>query len=425
MRPSAGMMVSTAARSRFPFRRRQAGWTRGAHRLQPRGHGQADRAPDERAPADALAHGVPPGAKERTLRRPIGSNRMVPLTALWVPILLSAVLVFLASGVFHMLLPFHRGRRCRRRLLAALRPFAIPPGDYVMPLAVHPERRDTPEFLDKMTKGPVVVMTVLPNGPPAMGSIFGLWFAYCVVMGIFAGYVAGRALGPGAPYLDVFRFVGTVAFVGYSAALWQMSIWFKRSWGTTLRLTIDGLIHGMLTAGAFGWLWPRADHVPGTAYGRIRADDLEKAKEWYAELLGAALLRHRPSTWASTWAASSWACIPARGPWEGDDSLTYWGVPDADKALPRLLELGATVHSPMRDVGEGIRVGTCAIRSATSSASSRTRTSRSASTPAGREDLLHGLDGVCLARRLVRPVPLHPREPQREAARVARAPARR
>jgi hypothetical protein len=186
---------------------------------------------------------------------------LVSLTSLWVPILLSAVLVFVASAVFHMLLPFHRkdyGKVAREaEVMDALRPFGIPPGDYVMPLAVHPERMDTPAMLDKMTRGPVVMMTVLPNGPPTMGSTFGLWFAYCVVMSIFAAYVAGRALGPGAPYLDVFRFVGTVAFIGYSAALWQMSIWFKRSWGTTLRATIDGLVYGLLTAGTFGWLWPR------------------------------------------------------------------------------------------------------------------------------------------------------------------------
>ena len=186
---------------------------------------------------------------------------MVPLTSLWVPILLSAVIVFVASSIFHMLLPFHRkdyGKvAAEAEVMAALRPFAIPPGDYVMPLAVPPARMDSPEMIDKMTKGPVVMMTVLPSGPPAMGATFGLWFAYCAVIGLFAAYVAGRALSPGAPYLEVFRFAGTVAFIGYSAALWQMSIWFKRSWGTTLRATIDGLVYGMLTAGTFGWLWPR------------------------------------------------------------------------------------------------------------------------------------------------------------------------
>ena len=186
---------------------------------------------------------------------------MVPLSSLWVPILLSGVIVFVASSIFHMLLPFHRKdyRRVPAEddVMAALRPFNLPPGDYVMPLAESPAGMKSPEFLEKRNKGPVVMMTVMPSGPPAMGSTFALWFAYCVVVSLLAAYVGGRAVAPGAPYLEVFRFVGTVAFVGYSVALWQNSIWFKRSWGTTLRSTVDGLIYGLLTAGTFGWLWPR------------------------------------------------------------------------------------------------------------------------------------------------------------------------
>lgn len=82
------------------------------------------------------------------------------------------------------------------------------------------------------------------------------WFVYTVIVGVFAAYVAGRALAPGAPYLSVFRFAGFIAFACYTVAGWQESIWYKRSWGRSLRNTIDGLIYGMLTAGTFGWLWP-------------------------------------------------------------------------------------------------------------------------------------------------------------------------
>ena len=64
----------------------------------------------------------------------------------------------------------------------------------------------------------------------------------------------GRALAPGAQYLDVFRFVGTVAFACYAMSLPQASIWYKRDWGTTIELMIDGLVYGLLTAGTFGWL---------------------------------------------------------------------------------------------------------------------------------------------------------------------------
>ncbi len=89
----------------------------------------------------------------------------------------------------------------------------------------------SPEFIDKMTKGPVALMTVLPSGPPAMGMQLAWWFIYSVIVSIFAGYIAGRALGPGAHYLSVFRFAGCTAFVGYSLALWQNTIWYKRAVG--------------------------------------------------------------------------------------------------------------------------------------------------------------------------------------------------
>jgi hypothetical protein len=139
----------------------------------------------------------------------------------------------------------------------ALRPLAIPPGDYMIPRPSSSQEMRSPEFVEKMKKGPVVVLTVMPNGPVSMGRNLVLWFLYATVVGVFAAYVAGRALPPGAEYLSVFRFAGTTAFVGYALALWQMSIWYRRSWSTTIKAMVDGLIYALLTAGTFGWLWPR------------------------------------------------------------------------------------------------------------------------------------------------------------------------
>jgi hypothetical protein len=186
---------------------------------------------------------------------------MVSLLSLWLPILLSAVIVFFVSAFIHMLLPYHR-KDYRKvpdegPVMEALRKFKIPPGDYVMPCPDNSKSLKSPEFIDKMTKGPVAFMTVLPSGPPAMGMQLAWWFMYSVVVSIFAGYIAGRALPSGAHYLAVFRFAGCTAFVGYSLALWQSTIWYKRAVGTTLKSTFDGLIYGLLTAGTFGWLWPR------------------------------------------------------------------------------------------------------------------------------------------------------------------------
>jgi hypothetical protein len=186
---------------------------------------------------------------------------MTQLYALWLPILLSAVLVFVASSVIHMLSPWHKSDYPQmpreQQVLDALRPLAIPPGDYMVPRPSTRADLGTPEFKAKIEKGPVMVVTVLPNGPMSMGRNMGQWFVFLVVVGYFAAYVAGRALPPGAPYLRVFQLVGATAFTGYSVALWQMSIWYRRSWMTTLKATVDGLIYACLTAGTFGWLWPK------------------------------------------------------------------------------------------------------------------------------------------------------------------------
>ncbi len=186
---------------------------------------------------------------------------MVPVLSLWMPILLSAVLVFVVSSIIHMVLTYHRSdiRKLpsQDEVMEALRKFNIPPGDYMMPFAGSTQEMKSPDFVEKRKKGPVAFMTVMASGEPAMGGSLAQWFVYCLVVGVFAAYVAGRALDRGAEYLAVFRFAGCTAFVGYSLALMQNSIWMKRAWGATFRLMFDGLVYGLLTAGTFGWLWPR------------------------------------------------------------------------------------------------------------------------------------------------------------------------
>lgn len=186
---------------------------------------------------------------------------MTALSQLWLPILISAVAVFVVSSVIHMALPWHKSdfpkMADEARVMDALRPLSISPGDYLLPRPTTREEMRSPEFAEKMKKGPVLMLTVFPNGPMSMGRNLALWFAYALAIGVFAAYVAGRALPPGAHYLRAFRFAGVTAFIGYSAALWQMSIWYRRAWSLTLKATFDGLIYALLTAGIFGWLWPR------------------------------------------------------------------------------------------------------------------------------------------------------------------------
>ena len=181
--------------------------------------------------------------------------------ALWLPIVLSAVFAFIASSLIHMKTHWHASDYTKLAnedaIMNALRPFAIPPGDYGMPRPNDMQDMGSPEFKEKMTKGPKIMMTVLSPGMTGMGKQLAGWFVFLLAIDFFAAYVAGRALRSGATYLEVFRFVGVTAFLGLSGALWPLRMWFQRSLTTTIKATLDGLLYALFAAGTFGWLWPR------------------------------------------------------------------------------------------------------------------------------------------------------------------------
>ena len=185
---------------------------------------------------------------------------MTELHSLWLPILLSAVAVFVLSSAIHMATPWHKDDYRRlpeeEKVMDALRPFGITAGDYMVPRPSSRQEVASEAFAEKMRKGPVLVATVMPGGSTGMGRSLVLWFLYLIAVGVFAAYIASRALPPGAGFRPVLRFAGATAFIGYAVALWQMSIWYRRSWITTLKGTIDGLIYAMLTGCILAWLWP-------------------------------------------------------------------------------------------------------------------------------------------------------------------------
>jgi hypothetical protein len=186
---------------------------------------------------------------------------MVPISALWIPILLSAVIVFVASSILHMVLPYHKSdyRKLPEedRVVDALRAAGVTPGPaYHFPHTTHKEMK-SPEVMEKFNRGPIGLLTVIPSGPPAMGKYLGMWFVYCVVVSTVVAIVAGTTLSAGTRYLVVFHLTGLAAFLAYGVGQLQDSIWKGQSWGVTFKHVVDGLIYALLTAGTFGWLWPR------------------------------------------------------------------------------------------------------------------------------------------------------------------------
>lgn len=187
---------------------------------------------------------------------------MLPVTALWLPILVSAVLVMIVSSIIHMLLPYHRKDYApvpnETQVMDDLRRANLQPGDYVTPYASSSKEMSNPEYVEKLKRGPVAFITVAPSGAFNMGKMMGLWFLYILIINSLAAYVGGVALGPTTDYANVFQITGATATAGYAFGRWQQAIWYYHSWSTALKTTFDGIVYALVTAGTFGWLWPGA-----------------------------------------------------------------------------------------------------------------------------------------------------------------------
>lgn len=185
---------------------------------------------------------------------------MVELSQLWLPVLLSGVAVFFISFCMWMVLPHHRSDWTpvpdEDGVMDTLRGMNVGAGQYTFPHCASPAQMKDPEWIGKYNAGPKGYLIMLPDGPPAMGSKMFVSFLFNVVTALLVAYVATLALPVEAPAGMVFRFIWTVAFLANSFGLVWGSIWFGRTWSSTLKEMCDGLVYGAATAGLFVALWP-------------------------------------------------------------------------------------------------------------------------------------------------------------------------
>ncbi len=184
---------------------------------------------------------------------------MVELTSLWLPILLSAVAVFIASSIVWMVLPHHRkdyrALPDEDGMRETIRRMNAPAGMYCIPHCEHGPNMKDPAFQAKVKEGPWATMIVMDKWPN-MGKSLGLWFVYLIVVSLFTAYIAANALPAGAEYLRVFQVTGAAAFMTYGLASFCQSIWKGYPWPFVIKEAIDGLAYALITAGIFGWMWP-------------------------------------------------------------------------------------------------------------------------------------------------------------------------
>lgn len=186
---------------------------------------------------------------------------MVSLSALWLPILVSAVILWFAGFLAWMVLPHHRGDwkplPDENAQMAELRKQGVPgPGQYQFPYCKDSKAMKDPEWQRKMKEGPAGMLVLFRPGGANMGMSMVLYFLQCLIVSLFVGYLASRTVPAGSEYLRVFQVAGTAGVLAWAGALPTAAIWFGRSWSSILKEMLDGVVYGLLMAGVFGWLWP-------------------------------------------------------------------------------------------------------------------------------------------------------------------------
>jgi hypothetical protein len=185
---------------------------------------------------------------------------MTPFLSLLLPIVVSAVAVVVLSVIVQMT-GWHKGDY--RKLpdedgvMGTLRPFNLPPNDYMVPHPGSGRDMKSQEFDAKCAAGPVLIVSVAPSGPWNMGKIMGQWFLYALVVSASMAYVVGTIVPPGGDTQAVFHQVAVITFLTYTMGAVPLSIWYRRKWSTTFRTAVDSLLYALATGWIFSMLWPK------------------------------------------------------------------------------------------------------------------------------------------------------------------------
>jgi hypothetical protein len=184
----------------------------------------------------------------------------LPFGTLWLPCVVSAVVVFIASALAHMVLRHHRadyrGLPNEDAIVEPMRKAGLAPGLYMHPHCPDPGKMKDPAVQARYASGPVAVISVLPSGPPNMAKHLGLWLGYCLLVSFLAAYIARNTLSLQADGLKIMQITGAVAWTGYALGDLQDMIWKGQPVGNTVRGMIDATVYGILTGVVFRLLWP-------------------------------------------------------------------------------------------------------------------------------------------------------------------------
>lgn len=186
---------------------------------------------------------------------------MNELFQLWLPTLVAAVSVFVASSLIHMVFKWHNSdyRKLANEddVLAAIRTGAPAPGQYVLPHCADMKDLQNESMQKKFREGPVGFLTLKRPGPPAMGGALAKWFVLNLVVATVAALVAAHVWGLRA---DANRaachMVALITFLTYGGGSIQAGIWMGKPWTSVAKDLLDSVIYAVVSGAAFCWLWP-------------------------------------------------------------------------------------------------------------------------------------------------------------------------
>ena len=179
---------------------------------------------------------------------------------LWLPILATAIAVFVASSLIHMVIQWHKSDY--KKLLNedvvrdAIRAGSPGPGQYILPHCAEMKDMQNDAMKQKFVDGPVGMLVLRRSGPPAMGASLFQWFLYTLAVAAISGAMAMRVFGPMGSAHGAGHLVGLVSFLTYTGGSVQYGIWMGKPWGSVAKDALDGLIYAAIGMLIFSYLWP-------------------------------------------------------------------------------------------------------------------------------------------------------------------------
>jgi len=188
---------------------------------------------------------------------------MNALISLWLPILLSAVVVFIISSLIHMVIKWHapeyKGFANEDAVRAAINAGNPSLGQYVLPYCKDMKALANETMQKKFQEGPVGFLRLGPKGGHNMGKSLGIWFLFSLAVSAVAAYLAVRIYGLEPMFVrSPAKLIGAVAFIAYGFGGIPESIWMARPWTSTAKYLLDAALYAAGTGATFYFLWPSA-----------------------------------------------------------------------------------------------------------------------------------------------------------------------